>query len=464
MKDILIICKDADVCRLIKRKVGGTATVRAAPDFSEKWVDGGHPYDLVFFDVLQQADRAAMPFEAISRHFRHANPLVQFIALAPKEQARQAVLAVRQGASDYLTYPIDGTEIDLVMESIQQNLSKEMELEYLRDKFWKSDWLDIIHTHNPAMRGVLDRVRSVAPTIATVLLLGETGTGKGLMARLIHRHSHRAEGPFVSVHCGAIPETLIESELFGHEKGAFTGAERRKIGKFEMARDGTIFLDEIGTVTPAAQIRLLQVLQDGTFDRLGGSDIIATNARIIAATNADLQQMVEAGAFRKDLLYRLNVFPIELPPLKARREDIPHLVNLFLANLNNKYAKPIVGLQNGLLEALQGYHWPGNLRELENVLERAYILENGSTLKFDSFPDTLVAGSKIVRAIEEATELPLAAARQAAVAAFERSYLARLLTKNGGRINATARSADVTTRQLRRLLSKHGLDKRGYRA
>jgi DNA-binding NtrC family response regulator len=464
MKDILIICQDAEVCRLIKHKVGGTTTVHTTPDVSGKWVDTEHPYDLVFFDALQHDDLAGTRFEEIRRHFSQANPLVQFVALAPKEQARKAVMAVRQGASDYLTYPIDGAEIDLVMESIQQNLSKEMELEYLRDKFWKSDWLEIIHTHNPAMRGVLDRVRSVAPTIATVLLLGDTGTGKGLMARLIHRHSHRAEGPFVSVHCGAIPETLIESELFGHEKGAFTGAERRKIGKFEMARGGTIFLDEIGTVTPAAQIRLLQVLQDGTFDRLGGDDTIATNARIIAATNADLPQMAEAGAFRKDLLYRLNVFPIDLPPLKARREDIPHLVSLFLANLNNKYGKAIMGLQNGLMEALQGYHWPGNLRELENLLERAYILEQGGTLKFDSFPETLVAGSKIVRAIEEATELPLAAARQNAVDAFERSYLTRLLTKNGGRISATATSADVTPRQLRRLLTKHGLDKRGYKA
>ena len=230
-------------------------------------------------------------------------------------------MAVRQGANDYLTYPIDGAEVDLVFDSVQQNLSKSLELEYLRDKFWKSDWLDIIHTNNPNMRKVLDKVRSVAPTIATVLLTGETGTGKGLMARLIHRHSHRFEGPFISVHCGAITETLIESELFGHEKGSFTGADRRKIGKFEMAHDGTIFLDEMGTLTPAAQINLLQVLQDGTFNRVGGAETIHTNARIIAATNTDLHEMAESGTFRKDLFYRLKCFSGRNPPTEktARR-------------------------------------------------------------------------------------------------------------------------------------------------
>jgi transcriptional regulator with PAS, ATPase and Fis domain len=332
-----------------------------------------------------------------------------------------------------------------------------------RDTFWKTDWLDVVATRNPEMHRVFEKIRSAAPTIATVLLLGETGTGKGLMARLIHRHSHRCEGPFVTVHCGAIPDTLIESELFGHEKGAFTGADRKKTGKFEMAREGTIFLDEIGTITPSAQIKLLQVLQDGTFSRIGGTEQLQTNARIIAATNADLQRMVESGTFRSDLYYRLNIFPIELLPLRERKEDIPRLIDLFLLNLSRKYGKKIHRLQPGLSEALAEYPWPGNLRELENVFERAYILATGDELGPDSFPETLMMSSRIAQTIENPEVLPLSEARQIAIDEFERAYLARLLKKHGGRINPSAEEAGVSTRQLSRLIVRHSLDKRGFK-
>lgn len=332
-----------------------------------------------------------------------------------------------------------------------------------RDTFWKQDCLDIVATQSPNMRRVFEKIRSVTPTIATVLLLGETGTGKGLMAGLIHRHSHRCDSPFVTVHCGAIPDTLIESELFGHERGAFTGADRKKAGKFEMAREGTIFLDEIGTITPSAQIKLLQVLQDGTFSRIGGTEQLHTDARIIAATNADLQRMVESGTFRSDLYYRLNIFPIELPPLRDRKEDLPHLMDLFLANLNRKYGKEIHRLQSGLSEALAEYPWPGNLRELENVFERAYILETGDTLRSDSFPETLMMSSRIAQTIENPDVLPLADARQLAIDEFERAYLARLLKKHNGRINPSAEEAGVSTRQLSRLIVRHRLDKKGFR-
>ena len=332
-----------------------------------------------------------------------------------------------------------------------------------RDAFWKPNWLDIIQTKNSNMRRVFEKIRSVSPTIATVLLLGETGTGKGLMAKLIHQHSHRCNGLFVPVHCGAIPDTLIESELFGHEKGAFTGADRRKAGKFEMARDGTMFLDEIGTITPATQIKLLQALQDGTFNRVGGNEQLSTNARIIAATNADLELMVESGAFRRDLYYRLNVFPIELPPLRDRKEDIPHLMDLFLANLNRKYGKDISRLQEGLSVTLSEAPWPGNLRELENILERAYILETGDKLSSESFPESLMITSRIAQTIENSRVMPLAEARQIAIDEFERAYLARLLKKHGSRINPSAEESGVSTRQLSRLISRHGLDKKSFK-
>ncbi len=332
-----------------------------------------------------------------------------------------------------------------------------------KDTFWESEWLDVVVTKNTDMGRVFEKIRRVSSTIATVLLLGETGTGKGLITKLIHQHSHRCNGPFVTVHCGAIPDTLIESELFGHEKGAFTGADRRKAGKFEMAVDGTMFLDEIGTITSATQIKLLQVLQDGTFSRVGGTEQLHTNARIIAATNADLQLMVESGAFRGDLYYRLNVFPIELPPLRERKEDIPHLLNLFLTNLNRKYGKDIHRLQEGLVEALSEYPWPGNLRELENILERAYIIETGDVLSPESFPETIMMSSRIAQSIGNPGMLTLAEARQVAVDEFERTYLLQLLLKHNGRINPSAKEAGVSTRQLSRLISRHGLDKKNFK-
>ena len=463
MEDVLIICSDSEVNRLIESKIGPKTNLRSVIDPATALSSRESRFDLVFIDVTLMRDNFAHEFQQTIRHFNCFNPLVQFVALAPKEMVRQAVDAVRQGAGDYLTYPIDGVEVELVLETVKQNQIKNLELLYLRDKFWKSDWLDIIHTENPHMHRIFEKVRSVAPTIATVLLLGATGTGKGLMARLIHRHSHRSDGPFVSVHCGAIPETLIESELFGHERGAFTGAERRKIGKFEMAHDGTMFLDEIGTIAPAAQIKLLQVLQGGTFNRVGGTELLHTNARIIAATNADLQQMAESGAFRKDLYYRLNIFPIELPPLKDRMEDFTRLVGLFLANLNKKYGKNINQLQTGLADSLKAYHWPGNLRELENVLERAYILETSDVLRPDAFTETLNFSSKNIHAIDDGMALSITDARQNAVDEFERAYLVRLLKKHGGKINLSAKEADISTRQLNRLAAKHGMDKKLFK-
>ena len=463
IKNILIICSDAEVTGLIKSKVSGNADVCITSDFATAIDSQNLPFDLIFIDVTLQPDNTTGGFEIITEHFKGLNPLVQVVALTPKAIAKRAFNSVRKGASEYLTYPIDDGEIGLVLELVQQNLSKNLELGYLRDKFWQSDWLDIVQTNNPVMCKVLEKVRSVAPTIATVLLLGETGTGKGLMARLIHRHSHRSEGPFVSIHCGAIPESLFESELFGHDKGAFTGAFQRKIGKFEIARNGTIFLDEIGTVSPSAQIKLLQVLQDGTFDRVGGTEQLQTNARIIAATNADLQKMVESGIFRKDLYYRLNIFPIELPPLKNRMEDLPHLTSLFLAKLNKKYGKNIKGLHAGLVESLRSHSWPGNMRELENVLERLYILESGFILKQDNILELPSIDQGILQSVENGKESPLSEARQIAIGQFEYTYLVKLLNKHRGKINLSAKEARITTRQLTRLLAKHGLDKTEYK-
>jgi transcriptional regulator with PAS, ATPase and Fis domain len=313
------------------------------------------------------------------------------------------------------------------------------------------------------MREVFKNIRAVASTKAAVLLIGETGTGKGLMARMVHMHSNRCDDPFISVHCGAIPDTLLESELFGHEKGAFTGAVRKKLGKFEMARNGTIFLDEIGTITPPAQIKLLQVLQDGTFSRVGGEETLQTDARVISATNADLAGMAERGEFRKDLYYRLNIFPVEIPPLRERAEDIPRIVEVFLKKLKQRHEKNIHSIHPHVLGAFKNYPWPGNIRELENLMERACILETTNVLTPESFPAGLFDSGAAKAEIPIEAHLSLAEARRHAVDDFERQYLKELFARTKGRVNRAAEDAGISSRQLNKLMVKYGIQKEAYK-
>jgi PAS domain S-box-containing protein len=254
---------------------------------------------------------------------------------------------------------------------------------YLQDEIKIEHNFEEIISRNVGFKEVLDKIVQVAPTDSTVLVLGETGTGKELLARAIHNVSNRAERPLVKVDCAALPANLIESELFGHEQGAFTGARNRKIGRFELADGGTVFLDEIGELPLELQVKLLRIIQDGELERLGGSKTIKVNVRIIAATNRDLKQEVEAGTFREDLFYRLNVFPIKTPPLRARKDDIPMLVNHFIKKYSTKVGKKIESIPQNVMDSLQTYNWPGNIRELENIIERAVILTKGFTLELD---------------------------------------------------------------------------------
>jgi len=348
-------------------KIQSTEDYRAALSVLHK-----NRFDFVLIDIqnLQEASKDN-GYKAAFQAFWHIYPTIEIIVICTQENIREAVMAVKAGASNYLTYPLNPDEVKYVLETIHESSITLSELEYLRDQFWQSDFLDIVQTKSPLMKAVFEKIRSVAPTKSTVLLTGETGTGKGVMAKLIHRHSNRKDAQFISVHCGAIPDTLLESELFGHEKGAFTGAIKRKLGKFEIANGGTMFLDEVGTITPSAQIKLLQVLQDSTFQRVGGEQTIEVNVRVIAATNTDLQTMCAQGQFRKDLYYRLNVFPIDIPPLRDRIEDIPHLAEGFLINMNRINTKSIADIDPPVIEAFTHYSWPGNIRELENVIERA---------------------------------------------------------------------------------------------
>jgi DNA-binding NtrC family response regulator len=423
-------------------------------------------YDMIFADLdilsVYAGISDAGPEGAIQA-FQHRHPSLELVIMTPPAQIRKAVGWVKSGARDYVSYPLSRDEIRLVTDSIVQSNLRQSELDYLRDQFWKNESLDVVQTKSQAMIDVFKKIRSVASTKTTVLVVGETGTGKGVLAKLIHQHSNRQNAQFISVHCGSIPDTLLESELFGHEKGAFTGAVRKKLGKFEIANGGTIFLDEIGTLTPPAQIKLLQVLQDGTFSRVGGEETIQTNARVIAATNSDLKKLCAMGDFRKDLYYRLNVFPIEIPCLRERVEDLPHLIEVFLRRLNREFQKPIHAIHPQVIAGLSRYDWPGNVRELENLLERAYILENSSTLTPESFPLELFQGDHSSAVMPLHTRLPLAEARKIALEDFERQYLKDLVARNQGKINNSAVEAGISTRQLHKLMSRYGIHKEEFK-
>ena len=400
------------------------------------------------------------PYKTCLQPFWQIFPTAEIIVMSTQEKIRHAVMAVKAGASNYITYPVGADELKLVTDNIYNSVLMRSELDYHRDKFWQGEPLELFKTNSPLMEMVFEKVQALAPTNTTVLLTGETGTGKGLIAKLIHRHSSRRNAQFITVHCGAIPDSLLESELFGHEKGAFTGADRRKLGKFEIAQKGTIFLDEIGTMTPSAQIKLLQVLQERTFQRVGGEVTIEADVRIIVATNADLKQMRDNGMFRKDLYYRLNVFPIEIPPLRERIEDLNHISDFILQKLNRMHAKDVHDIDPRVMQAFEKYSWPGNIRELENILERAYLIERSSVLTPESFPAELFIASNSRLAPMLDVDLSLAEMRRRTTEA----YLRNLLVHYRGRIQKTADAAGISTRQLHKLMSAYGLKKETFKS
>jgi len=321
----------------------------------------------------------------------------------------------------------------------------------------------MVQTSHPEMKKVFDRIRLVAPTNATVLITGETGTGKGILAKLIHRHSNRKNNQFIEVHCGAIPDNLLESELFGHEKGAFTGAVKQKMGKFEIAHGGTIFLDEVGTLTPSAQIKLLKVLQDGKFQRVGGEETIGVDVRVISATNLDLKKACEQAQFRLDLYYRLNVFAINIPSLRERIDDVPYFVDLFLQKLEKSAHKDIHAVHPKVLEAFNRYPWPGNIRELENLMERAFILGHSPILIEEDFPEEIIGIEPSQSETPFEFSPSLAEVRRRAVNAAESFYIRELLSRHKGKIQASAEAAGITTRQLNKLMVKHDINKKIFK-
>ncbi len=379
MAAILIVEDEAKMRRLLELNLGedGFTTFSAGDADSGLKLLRENSIDLVLTDLKLPGMNGLEFLQAVKRQ-NAALPVVLMTAFGTVETA---VEAMKAGASDYVLKPFSLTEMRMVIHKELDVRDLREENRSLREALGKKYSHPNIVARSPKMQEVLATVERVGPTNSTVLLGGESGVGKDLIARAIHEKSRRAQGPFLKINSTAIPENLLESELFGFEKGAFTGAVASKPGKFELADKGTLFLDEIGDVPPATQVKLLRVLQEREFERLGGTKIIKVDVRLIAATNRDLREALEQGTFREDLYYRLNVVPIDIAPLRERREDIPDLVNLFISRFAGDSGKPVEGITPEAMQILVNYHWPGNVRELQNIVERASALAKGSVLE-----------------------------------------------------------------------------------
>ena len=335
-----------------------------------------HFFDLLIVDVRMPKANGIQVLEAV----KAMSPETIVIMMTAYGTIDLAVEAMQKGAADFVTKPYKLEQIELKVERALQQRRMRLENLYLREELESRYNLDEVIGESPKMQAVYHTVQAVAPTNSTVLILGESGTGKELIARAIHQHSQRKEEPFIKVNCAALADGILESELFGHEKGAFTDAIRQKPGRFELANGGTLFLDEIGDIPPSTQAKLLRVLQEREFERVGGTKTIRVDVRLIAATNHNLPSLIHAGQFREDLYYRLNVVPIEMPPLRERREDIPLLVAHFLRKYNAETNKKISEIHQDAMRMLSTYPWPGNVRELANAIERAVVLASGNVL------------------------------------------------------------------------------------
>ncbi len=386
---------------------------------------------------------------------REVLPLSPIIMMTAFATVERAVEAMKGGAYHYLTKPLNLEELLLVIERALKTLKLEREVAELRQRVQEMSPPEApeIVAESPKMKELLMLAKKVARSQATVLLLGESGTGKEVLATLIHRLSPRAQEPFLKLNCAAIPESLLESELFGHEKGAFTGADRLKQGLFEIADQGTIFLDEIGDMPLPLQAKLLRVLQEGTFRRVGGVREIKVDVRVIAATNQDLEVMVKEGRFREDLYWRLNVVSLRLPPLRERREDIIPLAQFFLHKFAQKHGKEIKGFSKEALEVLLSYHFPGNVRELENMIERAVILAEEDLITREDLPPVTQGAVALQEMPDLLTSLPL----PEAVALLERSRITEALEKAQGVKARAAELLGISERVLRYKMEKYGL-------
>ena len=389
-------------------------------------------------------------------------PGIAVIVMTAHGSAESAVQAMKLGAEDYLTKPFQIDEMRLAIENSLNSLALKKENRELRTELGKSFSFENIVANTPAMHEIFDLIRRVSQTKASILILGESGTGKELIARAIHYNSPEKDAPFVVINCGAIPENLLESELFGHKRGSFTGAVADKKGLFQMADGGTLFLDEIGELPLPMQVKLLRAIQTRSFHAVGGTEDISVDVRIVAATNRDLEADVKRNVFREDLYYRLNVIQIRLPPLRERKEDIPLLAQHFLSKYNLSMGKAIKSISKEALQYLQSYNYPGNIRELENIVERAVALETKASIFPESLPQKLTEGISPaqlspVQSTTEIAILPETFDLEKNVVDFEKKFILRALEQSGGVKKKAAKLLGISFRSLRYRIEKYGI-------
>ncbi|HCK98530.1 MAG TPA: hypothetical protein DHW42_00285 [Candidatus Marinimicrobia bacterium] len=407
-------------------------------------------FDLVLLDI----GMPVMGGLEVLKRLISLDPNVAVIMVTAQRDIETVVEAIKMGAEDYILKPFD--DINVIRVSVKKALKLKAvkdENRYLKDQLKRKSTIHPIIGNSLQIQELIRMVRKVAPLNTTVMIIGETGTGKELIAHAIHQYSDRSDKKFISINCGGLPETLLESTLFGYEKGAFTGAYKRTKGVFEEAEGGTLFLDEIAETSPALQVRFLRVLQEKIFQRVGGTENINSNVRIISATNKDILKEVEAGRFREDLLYRLNVITLSIPPLRERPDDIPLLVKWFIKKYAAVHNKNVSGIENNALECMQKYAWLGNVRELENVVERAVALSESPLITDADLPNTIVADRNGISSKQRVKSF------SEAKTDFEKTYLLNILKKHNWNISKAARDANIPRQNLYQKMKKYNISR-----
>lgn len=450
---ILVVDDEPGMCHILKRMLtdegytvytannGGDALKLVAQD----------PPDAAMLDIRMPGMDG---LEILSR-IKEESPETAVIMMTAFGTVETAVQAMKRGAYEYITKPFNNDEVLHIVGNAIERKRLLDRTRYLAKQLEEQQGVEGLIGDSYPMQKLFTLVKKAAPTDSTILILGESGTGKELVARAIHNLSERKEEKFLAINCGALPRELIESELFGYEKGAFSGAHQRKIGLFESADGGTLFLDEIGDLPMELQVKLLRALEQREIRRIGSVTDKAVDVRVIAATNRDLKENVQAGAFREDLYYRLSIVDIPLPPLRDRNEDIPQLADHFISRFNQKMNRSVEGIEPEALKRLMNYSWPGNVRELENLIQRCMVLRESGVISIEDLPETLSGRAKPGQtgAFIDPNELTFQKAREA----FEHQYLERLLSANGGNVTRSALMAGISRRHLQELMKKYGL-------
>jgi two-component system response regulator AtoC len=424
---------------------------------------GSEDFDVAVVD-LKLPDIDGME---VLKNFRRKHPHTPVIMITAHGTRQVAHQALREGAYDYFTKPFDLEEMRVVIRRAVEKAELVREVERLRQQMEAESRQDVptLVGESPAVQAVRETIATVAESDVTCLILGESGTGKELAAELIHRLSRRRRGPFIKLNCAAIPDTLIESEMLGFEKGAFTGAQERTIGKFEQADGGTLLLDEIGDMAPLTQTKLLRVIETGEFHRVGGTASVRVNVRLIAATNQDLKALIAENRFREDLYYRVNVVSLSMPPLREHPEDIPILARIFLKRFNEKFDKAIFGISEEVMERFLAYGWPGNVRELQNVLQRAVVLERGEIIGSAAIPESFRGPAAQTGGIslDLLQEESLSQAIKRVVGRYERALIQEALERSGGNKTRAAKLLKISRVNLHQKVNLYGLETGGSR-